>query len=105
MSSLFTSIIVPLLIIGACTHAVFAALWSILSAFTSLQKPTFRALGCGAVAVTIALFLEALIILPFVIADVNVSSDDIYWTIYGTCFLSALFSTAGACFAQRRTTA
>ncbi len=99
---MLTTILIPLLILGSCTHALFAGLWSIFSSFTSLPKPTMRALGFGALAAAIALFLEALVLLPFVIADVSVSVEDILLWFVGTCLLTVFFGIAGACFAHKR---
>jgi hypothetical protein len=98
----FTIIFFPLFILGACSHALFAGFWAIFASFTDLTKPTFRALGFGAGAVTIAMVLEALVILPFVIADVKVSINDIETTVISTCLLAVFFSVAGACFANRQ---
>ena len=96
------TIIIPLLILGACTHAIFTASWSIVSTFTSLPKPTIRGFCFGALAATIALFLEAMVLLPFVVADVHFSFNDLQWLVVGTCLLTVFFSFAGACFAHNR---
>ncbi len=102
---MFATILIPLLILGACAYALFAAIWSIISSFTSLPKPTIRTLGFGALAATIALCLEALVLLPFVIAHVSVSVEDIFCLLIGTCFLTVFFGIAGACFAHNRSSA
>ena len=101
---MFATILTPLMILGACTHALFAASWSILSTFTSLPKPTIRGFGFGALAATIALVLEAMVILPFVVADVQLSFNDLQWLVVGTCLLTLFYGIAGACFAHKRET-
>ncbi len=101
---MFATILIPLLILGACVYALFAATWSITSSFTRLPKPTIRTLGIGALAAAIALCLEALVLLPFVIADVSVSVEDILLWFVGTCLLTVFFGIAGACFAHKRET-
>ncbi len=99
---MFATILIPLLILGACVYALFAAIWSIISSFTSLPKPTIRTLGFGVLAAAIALCLEALVLLPFVIADVSVSVEEILLWFVGTCLLTVFFGIAGACFAHKR---